>query len=376
MSEMSEMSEKPSLGTQVVHAGLAPAKQGQAFMQGPAFASTFHLSGEVDPGVHPYGRFHNPTWDALEAGIGELEQGRTIIFPSGMAAGAALMTALLAPGDCLLLPSDGYFATRAYAENYLKKFGVIIKTVATVDMLQQDFTGIKLVFVETPSNPLLDVIDIQALAAKVHAANGILAIDNTTLTPLGQQPLLLGADISMCSDTKALNGHSDVVFGHVATPREDLFAAMQLWRKLSGNIPGPMEAWLVHRGLASLDLRLERMVNNAQVIAEYLAQHEKVVAIRYPGLSHDPSHQIASKQMHNFGFIISFDLGTQQAAQNFLNASKLIFEATSFGGLHSIAERRARWGTDNVSPGLIRLSVGCERVKDLLADIEAALAQA
>jgi cystathionine gamma-lyase len=373
---MPETSEKLSLGSQTVHAGLAKPKQGQPFLQGPVFASTFHLSGEVDPAVHQYARFHYPTWDALEAGITELEQGRSIIFPSGMAAGAALMTALLAPGDCILLPSDGYFATRAYAENYLKKFGVIIQYAATKDIPKQDFTHIKLVFAETPSNPMLEVIDIQDLAEKVHAANGILAIDNTTLTPLGQQPLLLGADISMCSDTKAFNGHSDVVFGHVATQRDDLFDAMQLWRKLSGNIPGPMEAWLVHRGLASLDIRLERMVNNAQVIAEYLAQHEKVAAIRYPGLSNDPSHAIAKKQMHNFGFIISFDLSTQLAAQNFLNASQLIFEATSFGGLHSIAERRARWGTDQVSPGLIRLSVGCERVKDLLEDIERALAQA
>jgi cystathionine gamma-lyase len=369
------MSEKPSLGSQVVHAGLAKPQQGQPFMSGPAFASTFHLSGEVDPAVHQYARFHNPSWDALEAGIGELECGRAIIFPSGMAAAAALMTALVAAGDTILLPSDGYFATRSYADNFLKKFGVIVKTAPTVAMLEQDFTGVKLVFVESPSNPTLDVIDIRALADKVHAANGILAVDNTTLTPLGQQPLLLGADISMCSDTKALNGHSDVLFGHVATQREDLFAAMQLWRKLSGNIPGPMETWLVHRGLASLDIRLERMVGNAQVIADYLAQHDKVGLVRYPGLPGDPSHAIAKQQCHNFGFIISFDLGTQAKAQNFLNASQMIFEATSFGGLHSIAERRARWGTDQVSPGLIRLSVGCERVVDLLRDIEQALEQ-
>ncbi len=371
---MSEISGKRSLGSQVVHAGLVPAKQGNPFMQGPAFASTFHLSGEVDASVHQYGRFHNPTWDALEAAIGELEQGRAIVFPSGMAAAAALMTALVQTGDTILLPSDGYFATRAYADNFLKKFGVIIQTVPTREILEQDFSNIKLVFVESPSNPLLDVLDIPALAAKVHAAGGILAIDNTTMTPLGQQPLLLGADISMCSDTKAMNGHSDVLFGHVATQREDLFNAMQLWRKLSGNIPGPMEAWLVHRGMASLDIRLERMTGNAQKLAEYLAQHEKVGQVRYPGLASDPSHTIAKQQMHNFGFIISFDLRTQAAAQAFLNASQLIFEATSFGGLHTIAERRARWGTDNVSPGLIRLSAGCERAEDLLQDIEQALA--
>ncbi len=368
------MSSKLSLGSQVVHAGLPRPEQGQPFLPGPAFTSTFHHSGEVDPNFHQYARFHNPSWDTLEAALGELEGGRAIVFPSGMGAAAALMTALVAAGDTILLPSDGYFATRSYAENFLQKFGVIIKTAPTTAMLEQDFTGIKLVFVESPSNPLLDVIDIRLLADKVHAANGILAVDNTTLTPLGQQPLALGADISMCSDTKALNGHSDVLFGHVATRRDDLYAAMQLWRKLSGNIPGPMESWLVQRGLASLDIRLERMTGNAQAIAQYLAGHDKVLQVRYPGLPDDPSHAIAKQQCQHFGFIISFDLGTQAAAQQFLTAAQMIFEATSFGGLHSMAERRARWGTDPVSPGLIRLSVGCERLADLLPDIEQALA--
>lgn len=366
-------SSATSLGTKVVHAGVNKAQQGSPFMQGPTFASTFHLSGEVDNDHHQYARFHNPTWDALEQGLGELEQGKAIIFPSGMAAGAAVMTALVEAGDTILLQSDGYYATRAYAETFLQKFGVTILAVPTLEIPNQDFSKIKLAFIETPSNPLLDVINIQELAEKIHAAGCLLAIDNTTLTPLGQQPLLLGADISMCSDTKALNGHSDVVFGHVATQREDLFDAMQLWRKLSGNIPGPMETWLVHRGLASLDMRLERMVNNAQVVAEYLEKHSKVKMIRYPGLKSDPSHEIACQQMHHFGFIISFDLGEKENADQFLQNAQMIFEATSFGGMHTMAERRARWGTDDVSAGLIRLSIGCERVGDLLLDIEQAL---
>ncbi|NQZ05665.1 MAG: cystathionine gamma-lyase [Algicola sp.] len=366
--------QKPaSLRSAVVHAGHSKAEQGQPFVQSPVFASAFHHSGVVDNQHYQYGRFHNPGWDALEQGLSELEQGRAIIFPSGMAASAAIMTALLESGDTLLLADDGYQPTIAYAKTFLQKFGVIVKTVPTLAIAEQDFAGIKLVFIETPSNPLLDVIDIQQLADKVHAANGILAVDNTTLTPLGQQPLLLGADISMCSDTKALNGHSDVVFGHVATNRTDLFDAMALWRKLAGNIPGPMETWLVHRGLASLDMRLQRMTTNAQAIAEYLQQHNKVISLRYPGLTTDPSFEIASRQMHNFGFIISFDLGGQTQANNFLQQAKMIVEATSFGGMHTMAERRGRWGVDDVSSGLVRLSVGCEKLDDILQDIEQAL---
>lgn len=364
-----------SPATQTVHAGAPKAQQGLAFNQGPVFASTFHLSGEVDDNVHQYARFHNPTWDALEQAISQLEQGRAIIFPSGMAAAAAVMTALVKAGDTILLPTDGYYPTAAYAEHFLEKFGVTVKRVATKDLLKQNLTGIKLVFVESPSNPLLDVVDIQNLADKVHAAGGLLAIDNTTATPLGQKPLLLGADIVMCSATKALNGHSDVVFGHVATNKDDLFEAMQLWRKLSGNIPGPMETWLVHRGLGSLDMRLERMTHNAQAIAAFLEQQPLVKMIRYPGLPSDPSHDIAKQQMQHFGFIISFDLGSKEIADQFLSNTQLIYEATSFGGMHTMAERRARWGTDDVSEGLIRLSVGCENKTDLLHDIEQALSR-
>jgi cystathionine gamma-lyase len=362
-----------SFATTVVHAGIDKPKQGHAFAQGPTFASAFHLSGEVDNAHHQYARFHNPTWDSLEQALETLEGGKSLVFPSGMAASAAIMTSLVESGDTIMLQSDGYYPTRAYAEAFLQKFGVKIKAVPTLKLLQQDFTGVKLVFVESPSNPLLDVIDIPLLANKVHSAGCLLAIDNTTLTPLGQRPLDLGADISMCSDTKALNGHSDVVFGHVATQKSELYEAMQHWRKLSGNIPGPMETWLVHRGLATLDMRLERMTSNAQVLAEWLDKHPKVKTTRYPGLENDPSNKIAKRQMNHFGFIISFDLGKKELADKFLTNSKLIFEATSFGGVHSMAERRARWETDNVSAGLVRLSVGCEHVNDLLAELEQAM---
>lgn len=368
------MSDKLTQATQVVHAGLKKGKNGQAFMQGPVFASTFHLSGDSKGDAHEYARFHHPTWDILEKAIGELEQGKTLIFPSGMAAAAAVMTPLLETGDTLLLASDGYPTTRAYAQEILVKFGIKLKAVPTLDIPNQDFSDIKLVFLESPSNPMLDVIDIKELAEKVHNKGGILVIDNTTMTPLGQQPLALGADISLCSDTKAMNGHSDVVFGHVATQDESLFDAMSSWRKLSGSIAGPMETWLVHRGLASLDMRLERMVNNAEHIAYYLHNHEQVKSVRYPGLKSDPSHRIATLQMQNYGFVISFDLETQERADQWLKNTHLIYEATSFGGMHTMAERRARWGGNDVSSGLIRLSVGCEHVQDIINDMTQAFA--
>ena len=372
---MSKQTDKTNLSTSTiaVHAGGIKAEQGEPLSQSPVFASTFHLSGELPIDNYQYGRFSHPNWDALEHTLAELEGGKSLVFPSGMAAGAAIMTALLEPGDTVVLPQDGYQPMVTYANTYLAKFGVKVETVATLDLLSYDYTGVKLVFIESPSNPLLDVVDIKKLADTVHQKDGLLAIDNTTCTPIGQQPLALGADISMCADTKALNGHSDALFGHVACKDEGIYEQIALWRKLSGSICGPMETFLVQRGLATLDMRLERMCNNALKVAEYLKAHDKVKSIRYPGLASDPSHQLATAQMYYLGFIISFDLGSLDAANQFLQSSNLIIEATSFGSVHTMGERRARWGTDDVPAGLVRLSVGCEKVDDLLADIELAL---
>jgi cystathionine gamma-lyase len=369
------MSQDRHRGTLAVHAGLPKAEQGRPFIEGPAFASTFHLSGPADSAEYQYGRFSNPTWQALESGLNELEGGETVIFPSGMAAAASIMSSLAVSGETIVLPADGYFATRAYALEFLKPNGVVIELVHTAQLLDYDYSNVRLVLVESPSNPLLDVVDICALAAKVHSAGGLLAIDNTTLTVLGQCPLKLGADISMSADTKALNGHSDVVFGHVSAVNTKVIERVRLWRKLAGNIPGPMETWLVHRGLATLDVRLERMVNNAQQVAEMLDSHAEVKWVRYPGIPSDPSYLIAKKQMNNFGFIVTFDLGSERRADFFLQSCSLIFEATSFGGVHTMAERRARWGTDDVPEGTVRLSVGCERIEDLLKGFEKGLLQ-
>lgn len=367
------MTKKPSLATLSINAGAPPTEQGKSFRRGPEFASTFHLSGDVDPTAFQYGRFDHPTWRDLELGLSQLEGGETSIFPSGMAAAAAILTSLVKPGDTILLPSDGYAPVRYYTEQYLVRFGVNLQTIATKDIEHFDFAGVDLALLETPSNPMLDTFDIREAAERAHTQNCLLAIDNTTLTFLGQQPLALGADISLCADTKSVNGHSDVVFGHVSTKNSALSDKIREWRKYSGNIPGPMETWLVHRSLSTLDMRLQRMCENAMRLAEYLSEHKKVVSVRYPGLVSDPSYKIAKKQQDLFGFIISFELSDKEAAENFLNACKLVYEATSFGGVHSMAERRARWGTDNIAEGVIRFSVGCERTEDILDDVEQAL---
>jgi len=365
--------KKQHEATRIVHSGQGKGNNGEPFTDGPVFASTFHLSGDTESNTHQYARYSQPTWENIEKALGELEHGKALVFPSGMAAIAAILTALLKSGDTLLLPSDGYHTSRTYAQSVLKKFGVKIIERPTTEILNADFSNIDLVFVETPSNPLLDVIDIDSLANKVHAKGGLLAVDNTTMTPLGQKPLLLGADISMCSDTKAMNGHSDVLMGHVATSDGKLFETILNWRKLSGSISGPMETWLFQRGLASLDMRLERMVNNAKQVADYLNSHSLIGLVRYPGLIDDPSYKLVKTQMLNTGFVISFDLESKDRADNFLKNTQLIFEATSFGGMHTMAERRARWGANNLSEGLIRLSVGCEHAQDIIEDIDQAL---
>lgn len=367
------MPHKPSLASLSINAGAPSPKKGSPFRHGPEFASTFHLSGEVDPNSFQYGRFDQPTWRSLEQGLAQLEGGDTVIFPSGMSAAAAILTSLVNPGDTILLPSDAYAPVRHYTQQYLVKFGIKLKTIKTSEIDSFDFKGIALALLETPSNPMLDTFDIQLAANKIHREGGLLAIDNTTLTFLGQQPLELGADISMSADTKAVNGHSDVIFGHVSSKQQAVSDKIRDWRKYSGNIPGPMETWLVHRSLSTLDVRLQRMCENALQLAQQLSEHPKVLSIRFPGLKSDPSYAIAKKQQLNFGFIISFELEDKATADKFLEACQLIYVSTSFGGVHSMAERRARWGTDDIAEGIIRFSVGCERADDIINDVMTAL---
>ena len=230
-------------------------------------------------------------------------------------------------------------------------------------------------WLETPTNPQLDVCDIQELVQTARSGGVLVAVDNTTATGYLQQPLALGADYVVASDTKALCGHSDLVLGHVATTDPERASALRTWRTQHGAIPGPMEVWLAHRSLATLPLRLDRQCSSAQQLAAFLSSHGAVEAVHYPGLSDHPGHAIAKRQMQAFGSVVSFDLATRTRAEQFLRGLELVREATSFGGVHSTAERRARWGGDAISEGFIRFSVGCESADDILNDVARALEQ-
>lgn len=335
-------------------------------------ASTYHLPGDPAGVAHQYGRADNPTIEALEEALGFLEGAETLAFPSGMAAISAVFFGLMRSGDRVLIPSDGYYTTRLVADRFLKAFGIVVDLRPTASFADCGFAGYRMVYVETPSNPMLDVCDLAAIAHDAHAAGALIVADNTTMTPFGQRPLDLGADIVVAADTKAPNGHSDVLFGHVATRDAEAAAAVRAWRKLAGGIPGPFEAWLVHRGLETLDVRFDRMCSTAELLAPRIAAHPAVASVRYPGLPGDPSHNLARTQMSRFGFLVGLTLKSQAAAERFIAGCPLIQPATSFGGVHTSAERRARWG-DAVAPGFVRLSVGCEPAADLWEAIEASL---
>jgi cystathionine gamma-lyase len=336
-------------------------------------AATFHLP-EVAGASHIYGRNGMSTWEAVEAQLSLLEEAEVVSFPSGMAAISAALMAVLKSGDRLIIPADGYYVTRVFSSGFLAPFGVEVIELATCDYATADFAGASVVYLETPSNPGLDVVDIAAVSARAKAAGALVIADNTTMTPLLQRPLDLGVDLVVAADTKAPAGHSDVLFGHVAGRDTALMARVRDWRRLSGAVPGPFEAWQVHRGLETLEVRLERMCASAAVIAERLAGHGAVMGVRYPWLAGDPSEAVARRQMGSGGFLIGFEMADPVRAERFLSDCPYIVQSTSFGGTHSSGERRARWG-DAVAEGFIRLSVGLEPVEVLWAAMAAALGE-
>ncbi|MEU8814100.1 cystathionine gamma-lyase [Actinoplanes sp. NPDC048796] len=361
-------------GTRAVHAGLPEPAVGEPFLPGPVFAAPYHLDPETGPGQNDYARTQHPTRRNLESAIGELEGGRTLVFSSGQAAITALMLSVLRTGDTVALPSDGYFTVRAFAEGTLRDLGVKTVLVPTAGPYPS-FEGVRLVLLETPANPGLDVCDIEALSRAAHEAGALVAVDNTTATPLGQTPLALGADLVVASGTKALTGHSDVLLGYVSTNDDALHDKVETWRKQTGAVPGAFDAWLAHRSIATLDLRLARQTQNAAAVAAFLASRDDVTGVRWPGLEGDPSYPVARRQMRRIPGVVSFDLGDEARVARFLAASGLVFAATSFGGVHSTADRRAQWG-DDTSPGFVRFSCGIEDTADLLADLTAALDEA
>jgi cystathionine gamma-lyase len=359
-------------GTRVVRAGLPEPDQGAPFLPGPAFAAPFHLLGDVEDSDWVYTRYGNPTWGRYEAALGELEGGEVVLFASGMAAAAALLLTSLRPESAVAIDRDCYHAVRHLAATHLEARGVEVRLAHHSELLDA-LEGADLLWLESPSNPKLDVYDIAALAEAASGAGALTVVDNTTAGPLNQKVLDLGADFGLTSATKHLSGHADLMLGYVTTRDPERAQGLREWRRVAGAIPGPFETWLAHRSLATLGVRLERGSANAQALAEMLAARDDVEDVRYPGLPGDVGHEVARRQMRGFGTVIAFDLGSRERAEHFLAAAELVTEATSFGGVHTTAERRLRWGGDDVPEGYIRLSAGCEETADLVADVERAL---
>lgn len=353
---------------QALHHGQSRLQPGDLVVPPIVPASVYHLPGDPTP-PHQYGRWSNPTWSALEEALSVLEQAETVAFPSGMAAIAALLYSQLRPGNRILIPSDGYYTTRAFAETFLAPMGVTVSVCATAEYDQDAFQGCQVVWIETPSNPGLDLCDLRLVIDRAKTAGALTIADNTTATPLGQRPLDLGADAVISSDTKAISGHSDNLAGHVSSRNAELMRPVREWRKLSGAIPGAFEAWLAHRGLETLEVRYDRMCSTAGEIATRLADHPKIRSVRYPGLPSHPSHAIAKEQMIRYGSLIGLTFSSKAAAERFVLESEFVQAVTSFGGVHTSGERRARWG-DQVPEGFVRLSIGCEPTEVLWADMK------
>jgi cystathionine gamma-lyase len=358
--------------TRSVKAVRTPAVPGQPVASSPVLATAYHLSADESARLDSYGRDSNPTWRQLESALARLESAAAaLVFGSGMAAITAALRVLATPGSVLVVPADGYYQVRRYAVEYLA--GLDITVIEANHAQICDAAGsADVVLAETPANPGLDVVDLHRLATICHRRGARLVVDNTTATPLGQQPLSLGADLVVASATKALSGHSDVLAGYVAGSQPELVAAVQRERLHAGAILGAFEAWLVLRSLGSAGLRLRRQCANAHALAAMLRGHPAVRRVRYPGLPDDPAYPVASAQMRGFGGVVSVELADAAAVHDLVERSELLVASTSFGGMHTSVDRRARWG-DPVPDGFARIAAGIEDTDDLLVDVQRAL---
>ncbi len=330
-----------SAEARLVHAGARP-DIGDGLVQGPALTTILASAGEPD--AADYGRAGNRTWAALEQALGAIEDATAVVFASGQAASMALMLALAPGRDRLLIPHDGYYNARVLAER-LRPHGakpVFVDQADLPTVARELEAGPAILWAESPTNPLLRVADLARLGELAAVAGAPMVVDNTVATGLLQRPLDLGAVASLSSLTKAASGHSDVIGGAVLTRDAALASELRAWRTLGGGILGPMEAWLVLRGLRTLPLRIERQSATALAVAAHLADHPAVTAVHYPGV-HAPTLAVARAQMpHGFGPLLSFEVaGPAAAADAVVAAARLIVPATSFGGVESTWERRA-----------------------------------
>src|SRR4029077_5338847 len=374
------MADLFSAESRLIHAGTERVP-GQPATPPLAPASIYVSQGTPRPG-RGYGRDGNPGWEALEQALGGLEDAEAVAFASGQAASMALMLALAPGRERIVLPEDGYYGGRVLADrlrpNRTRPVPVDLQDLAAVE---RELTAApSLLWAETPTNPLLRVTDLTRLAGIAAAAGAPMVVDNTVATGLLQRPLDAGATASLYSLTKSVSGHSDVILGAVVSRDAGLLADVRAWRSSGGGIPGPFEAWLALRGLKTLPLRIARQSASALAVAGHLAGHPRVTAVHYPGIDRPgidkTTSTLARRQMPDgFGPLLSFEVmpDSADAADKVVARSRLILPATSFGGVESTWERRARWPAETAPPGLIRLSVGVEPVADLIADIDQAL---
>jgi cystathionine gamma-synthase len=332
------------------------------------FASSFRSGG-----THEYSRNDGtPTWDALEQVVGQLEGGQATAFASGMGAAAAAVS-LVPAGSRVVVPADSYTAVRDLVAD--RGLTVDLRDITDTDATLAAVDGAGMLWLESPSNPLMDVADLAALCAGARAAGVLVVVDNTFATPLLQQPLALGADVVMHSGSKYLGGHADLLIGLTVAADPGLAARLRRNRVLGGATPGGMEAFLAVRGVRTLPLRLRQAQASAGELAVRLDAHPAVTRVRYPGLPTDPWHARAAAQMSGFGAMLSFEVdGGADAADKVCAALRVVNAATSLGGVESTIERRAKLvGQEHVPQSLLRLSVGCEHVEDLWEDLDAAL---
>ncbi|MBA2443758.1 MAG: PLP-dependent transferase [Nocardioidaceae bacterium] len=354
--EAHEHSETWSPHTVAVKAGRPDSQPDQPFNQPLVMASTYVAGGEME-----YGRYGNATWEAFEAALGALEGGRALSFASGMAAVAAVLD-LVAPGETVVAARHCYQGTLVQLAA-LEQRGLVKVVLVDIDDTEQVLAALNddvaLLWIESPTNPALEVADIAALSAGASAAGVTVVVDNTFATPLVQRPLDLGASVVLHSATKYLAGHSDAVIGAIVTRDDQIWSAFDQKRRTVGAIPGTLEAWLALRGLRTLALRIEKSQSNADELVRRLTDHTAVERVRYPG----------------FGGIIAIELADAEIADRVCRGTQLWVHATSLGGVESSLERRRRWTSEptTIPEGLIRLSVGIEDVEDLWRDLEQAL---
>jgi cystathionine gamma-synthase len=373
--------------TLAIHAGQAPDPITGAVIPPIVQTSTYVQDAVGKPrGGHEYARTSNPTRDALQECLAALERGRrALTFASGMAAEDTLLRTVCRPGDHVVIPDDAYGGTYRLVARVAERWGLRWSPVPLADLdavraaIEPGAT--RLVFVETPTNPLLGVADLAALAEVVHGAGALLVVDNTFATPYLQQPLTLGADIVVHSTTKYLGGHSDVVGGALVTADAGLAEELAFHSNAMGGVNGPFDAWLTLRGVRTLGVRMDRHCDNAEQVVRFLTGHPRVTRVRYPGLPDHPGHAVAARQMRRFGGMVSFHVrGGEAAAVDVCQRTEIFLLAESLGGVESLIEHPHRMTHASaagspleVPADLVRLSVGIESVADLIADLEQAL---